>query len=96
VKLVFSPAAEADLEEIGDYIALDNPLRAIDFIQEIRDHCQAIVKTPEAFPLRDDLLPGIRMAVHERYLIFHRLDGKEIRIERILHGARNVAGLMED
>ncbi|MDK9721629.1 MAG: type II toxin-antitoxin system RelE/ParE family toxin [Rhodospirillales bacterium] len=95
MNLVFSPAAEADLEEIGDYIALDNPLRAISFIQDIRDHCQVIVRTPEAIPLRDDLLPGIRMSVHGRYLIFHHVDNNSVRIERILHGARNIAGLIE-
>jgi toxin ParE1/3/4 len=31
----FSPLAEIDLEEIGDFIARDNPARAVSFIQEI-------------------------------------------------------------
>lgn len=26
MELIFSPLAEQDLEEIGDYIALDNPI----------------------------------------------------------------------
>lgn len=30
------PLAQNDLEEIGDYIAQDNPGRALTFIQEIR------------------------------------------------------------
>lgn len=95
MKLEFSPAAEADLEEIGDYIAQDNPLRAVSFICDIRRHCDEIAKAPMAAPLRDDLLPGIRMSVHGRYLIFHRVDNNSVRIERILHGARNIAGLIE-
>ncbi|MGP1276409.1 MAG: type II toxin-antitoxin system RelE/ParE family toxin, partial [Caulobacterales bacterium] len=32
----FSPAAERDLEEIADYIAQDNPRRALSFIAELR------------------------------------------------------------
>ena len=35
--VVFSPVAETDLEEIGDYIALANPRRAVTFVREIRD-----------------------------------------------------------
>jgi toxin ParE1/3/4 len=30
----FTPQAEIDLEEIGDFIALDNPERAVSFIGE--------------------------------------------------------------
>jgi plasmid stabilization system protein ParE len=38
----FTPQAEIDLEEVGDYIALDNPRRAVSFIREIRQHCEKI------------------------------------------------------
>jgi plasmid stabilization system protein ParE len=34
--LRFSPAAERDLEEIADYIAQDNPQRALSFVVELR------------------------------------------------------------
>ena len=36
MRCIFSVLAESDLEEIGDYIARDNPERAVSFIQEIR------------------------------------------------------------
>ena len=52
MKLVFSPRAELDLEEIGDYIALDNPSRAISFVLELEEHCQKISKRPAAFPAK--------------------------------------------
>ena len=29
MRLLFAPLAQSDLEEIGDYIALDNPMRAL-------------------------------------------------------------------
>jgi plasmid stabilization system protein ParE len=31
-----SPRAVLDLEEIGDYIARDNPIRAVAFVEELR------------------------------------------------------------
>jgi toxin ParE1/3/4 len=34
-RLVILPGARRDLIEIGDYIALDNPRRAVSFVAEI-------------------------------------------------------------
>ena len=88
----FSPYAERDLEEIGDYIARDNPRRAISFIAELRERCLSIVQTPYGFPAREELGSGIRMATFGRYLIFYRVDESmdKVRIERILHAARDI------
>jgi toxin ParE1/3/4 len=87
-RLVFSPRAEADLEEIGDYIARDNSARAVTFLDELREHCSAIVNAPQLYALREELGAGIRIAVHGRYLILFRADEESVRIERIVHGAR--------
>jgi toxin ParE1/3/4 len=89
-RLVFSPRAERDLEEIGDYIARGNPARALSFLDELRSRCDRITANPAAYPTREDLAPGLRMAVHRRYLIFFRVDVDYVRIERILHGARRL------
>jgi plasmid stabilization system protein ParE len=40
MRVLLSPAAERDLEAIGDYIAEDNPARALTFIGEIRRRCE--------------------------------------------------------
>ena len=95
MNVIFSPVAERDLELIGDYIAADNPRRALSFIAEIRDRCREIALAPEAAPLRDDILPGIRMTVHGNYLIFYRSGNADVRIERILHGARDIEALLK-
>jgi plasmid stabilization system protein ParE len=49
MRVVFSLRAEHDLEEIGDYIAAENPSRAVSFIQEIREHCSKIAMSPLAY-----------------------------------------------
>ena len=94
MRVVLSPAAEDDLEDIGDTIAQDNPRRAVTFIRDIRDRCHAIAHAPRAAPRRDDIVPGLRMRVHGTYLIFYRILEEEIRIERVLHGARDIVGLL--
>jgi toxin ParE1/3/4 len=91
-RLVFSPRAEVDLEEIGDYIARDNPARAISFLDEVRARCDRIAATPASYPAREDLAAGLRMAVHGRYLVLFRTNPDGVRIERILHGARRLRG----
>ncbi len=44
----FTPIAEADLEDIAYYIALDNPMRAATFVEEIIAHCRRIAARPRA------------------------------------------------
>jgi toxin ParE1/3/4 len=82
-----------DLEDIGDYIARDNPSRAVSFVRELERECRRVAKRPAAFPARDDLAPGIRMAVHGSYLIFFRVTEKTVRVERVIHGARNLSNI---
>lgn len=86
----FSPAAERDLEEIGDFIAQDNPRRALSFIVELRQIATDIGSHPFAWPERADLLPGLRMRRFGRYLIFYRTGEDGVRIERILHASRDI------
>ncbi len=94
-RLLLSPRAAIDLEEIADYIARDNPARAASFVAELEATCRAVAATPELYPARPDLASGLRMAVHGRYLVFYRdlPDDRAVRIERVLHSARNLPRL---
>ena len=40
--VVITEAAEADLEAIGDWIAADNPTRALTFLSELRERCESL------------------------------------------------------
>jgi toxin ParE1/3/4 len=95
MQCVFSPLAEFDLEELGDYIARNNPCRAVSFIREVRELCIKILAMPEAFPLRSGLGEGLRMAPFGHYLIFYTVSAESIRIESVLHGARNIPVLFD-
>jgi toxin ParE1/3/4 len=95
-RLLLSPRAAADLEEIAEYIARDNPARAASFVTELEAKCRAVAATPELYPARPDLAPGVRMAVHGRYLVLYRdlPDQATVRVERVLHSARDVPRLL--
>lgn len=89
-KVRFSPKSRQDLLEIGDDIALVSRANARRFIGQLIEQCQRIGTTPMAYPARDDLAPGLRMATLGRYVIFFRVVEGAVRIERVLHGARNL------
>jgi len=89
MRLVFTPLAEADLEAIGDYIARDNPGRALTFIRELRGRCERITDMPRAAPLRPELGAGVRVVTFGRYLICYAERDGQVVIERIVHGARS-------
>jgi len=90
-RLIYLPAAIADLEAITLYIAADNLARATTFVEELRATAAQTIERPRSFPARDDLVPGLRVARHGRYLIFFIGAGDEIHIVRVLHGARDLA-----
>lgn len=87
---VLSPLAEDDLEGIGDFIAENNPERALSFVRELRQACDKIARNPMAYRQRPELGAHIRSSVYGRYLIFFTVAGSEVTVARILHAARNL------
>ena len=91
-RLEFAPEAEADLLDIAAYIAADNPERALSFVEELEASCAGLLDYPESGRERPELAPDLRSKPHGRYVIFYTSDAEAVRIERILHGARDVEG----
>lgn len=93
--IYFSPNAEFDLETIGNFIARDNPAKALSFIVELRQCCSGIAQTPEAFALVPRYKSmGIRRRVFGAYLIFYRINQNRVEVVHILHGAMNYEQLL--
>lgn len=87
--------AENDLEQISDYIARDNPSRALSFVLELCDKCLSLADTPYGFPLVPRYKRyGIRRRVHGKYLIFYRVDSDRLTVVHVLHGARDYAAIL--
>ena len=92
MKLTFSPAAEEDLLDIAVFIAQDNQARALTFVDELESKCDTLGRSPGIGTSRPELGDGVRMLPHGRYLIFYREVNNGLRIERIMHGARDIDG----
>jgi len=90
-----SAEAEYDLETIGDYIARDNPARALSFLHELRSKCLGLADMPERFPLVPRYeASGVRRRIHGDYLIFYRVEAEKVVIVHILHGAQNYSTIL--
>jgi len=76
-----------DLETIGDFIAADNPAKAVAFVDLQTAVCSRIAEHPRAVQLRDDLAEGLRQAVNRRYLILFTAEDSAVVIERVVRGA---------
>ncbi len=90
MRLTFTPLAEHDLESIADYIAVDNPRRALTFVRELRQQCQRIALNPPGYRLRPELGAGIRSCAYGHYVIFFEASSDAVTVVRILHGARDL------
>lgn len=95
MKVRFTTEAKADLQQIGDYIAKDNPSRALSFVDELEQKCLTIATSAKAFPLVPRYEKyGIRRRVHGSYLIFYRVEAEQVVIVHVLHGAMDYAAIL--
>ena len=90
MKVTFSAIAKADLLDIAIYIAADNPTRALTFVDELESKCVKLGNAPGIGTARPELGEGIRVMPHENYVVFYCEKRQIIRIERVLHGARDI------
>ena len=75
MKVLYSRSFGVDLDEITDFIAADNPERAVTFVGEIRWVCiNVIASHPRVGRARPEFGRGMRsLATHNR-TIFYRFD----------------------
>jgi toxin ParE1/3/4 len=90
LKVQFTEEARQDLLAIGDYIAGDNPRRALTFMSELQACCLAIGDFPEASALLSRHAgTSIRRAVHGNYAIFYIAGRETVNVLRVFNSAMN-------
>ncbi len=94
--VAFAPQAVRDLEAITDYIAADNPKRAQTFVREIRGRCRLLGNFPESARRFPELGKDARILPYRNYIILYRNLPREVSIERVIHGARDILVLLSD
>jgi toxin ParE1/3/4 len=95
VRVEFSRWVETDLDSIAEYIAQDNPQRAVTFIREIRQKIHRIGEQPLLYQLRPEIGESARLAVVGRYVILFRILDDVVRIERVVYGGRDLPSLLQ-
>ena len=88
MEIIWAPQAIEDIENIGDYIAEDNPTRAVSFIDELILSVDRLLKFPESGPIIEEN-PVFRHIVHQKYRIIYQLRIKKILVVTVLSPGRN-------
>ena len=90
----FAPEALRDLESIADYIAADNPIRALTFVREIKERCDKLGSFPQSARRFPELGNDAHIVPYRNYVILYRNLSHEVSIERVIHGARDILALI--
>lgn len=86
MKVVFASDALRDLERIGDWIAENNPRRALSYVRELRARARSLGHWPLRYPaIGND--PRLRCAPHGAYNIHYVALEDRVLIWRIIHSA---------
>ncbi|MBT9331423.1 type II toxin-antitoxin system RelE/ParE family toxin [Paracidobacterium acidisoli] len=90
-----SRQARQDLLQIRNYIAEDSEAAADRFIDFLIGRFQMLGASPGAGRRRDELRPGYRSFPAGQYVIFYRVEEYGVAIMHVLHGKRDIDGLMQ-
>ena len=98
-KIVYSPKARNDLDEIWTYISekLLNPSAAeatVNGILDTIDMLQAQAEIGKPLYFSSDLFSGYRFLVYKNYLAFYRTSKDTVYIDRIIYGKRDYMRLL--
>jgi toxin ParE1/3/4 len=93
-RIVWRPIAESDLDNIVDYIAQDNPIKAEQFAQELRATVLPLAQHPKLGRAGRPGLPAFlrELVAHRNYIIFYRVleEARTVEILRVKHTAQQL------
>ncbi len=97
MRVIYTVQSRHDLGELGDWIARDNPRRALSFVRQLRVRCRGLASYPARFPViaeRHDA--QVRRCVHGDYVILFHIAVKPeaVVILGVVHGARDYNKLL--
>ena len=89
MQIVWLKTALANLSEIADFIALDNPVAAIKVVETIQTQVNLLLSQPAIG--RPGRVLGTRelLITNMPYLIPYRIKNNTVEILRVLHTSRN-------
>lgn len=88
-RLIWTEPALQDLEQIADYIALDDPVAAGKLVRRVFEKVELLQEFPEMCPVPHDLPDSrYRHLVVKPLRIFHRVQGDEVFIVYVMRPER--------
>ena len=90
-KFRLAHAARRDLEDIWDYIAVDNPKAADTYMIQLVDKFHLLTREPEIGRDRPEVRAGLQSLPVKKHVIFYRFIENRIEIIRVLSGYRDIS-----
>ncbi len=100
-RVVRERLAESDLLDQIEYIRQENEPAAVRFVDAMEHSLRRLSEMPEIGSLcnfENPRLKNIRVwpiKGFEKYLIFYRVTDNALQVLRVLHGARDIANILE-
>lgn len=92
--VVIAPRAERDLEDIGSYIAADDPVAAGEVISRFERMANLLGDRPHiGAPVLLPARTGLRKMSMPPYIVFYRVTETRVEIVRVLHSARDIGDM---
>ena len=87
MEIIWSPQSLDNIEEIGDFIARDNPSQAILFVDELISSVERLNRYPESGKIMEEN-PLFREIVHRGYRLIYQLRLNKVLIATVLGPGR--------
>lgn len=92
-----TPAAEQDIDEIVDYLLLEDPNAALSFLDELEHVKRQLADFPESGALmrtKRFARKGYRFLTALGYLVFYVFREETVVVMRIIHARRNSRAIL--
>ena len=95
MRVTITQQAAGRLEELGAFIAEDNPARAASFVLELLERGSGLAQQSERYPIATSWRGReVRRCPYGNYLIFYVILEDCLEIEHIVHGRRDYVSLL--
>ena len=93
---VISTISNRDIEAIADYLEENRGFETSDrFIKGMTDRLTQLTQFPQMGRSRDEIFPGVRSLLYEKYLIFYTVTDKVVEISRVANGRQDLTQLFQ-
>lgn len=83
------------MDDIWLYIAADDPVAATRWVERLAAGIASLADYPDSGRARPEIGTGARSMPVGRYLVLYRVNGDCVDIVRVIHGAREITGLLD-